>query len=411
MPKKYGIVLIISFALILPGCMSFFMESDNLQPGQLKSVENSYITGSIQIDIPEENTPPAPYRTAILGLEKLDVAEENSAIFVTINLNESFYKSIPKGRYDVKSLSYFIVQKPLNNPGISLNSVNVRINRVEIDLTRSDFAYLGDLHISGRINAYGNPQRSGESLDKYDGYNQSTAGWLLDDKGDSVPLLNKSEAFDKMMLLEDSFPTTAIGYNIKVENGAYIECEENQNLPIPSTSSMAFVTVDTNHASREIIMRMEEYAIAEFNAAVKSQEFIKSHLPEYPAILYADNFTLEGTNFASFKSSESYDEAFDSKAMELAELLGVDYLYILYHINGISFETNDSTFIKKGLVLNMRGRLFSVEENKSVAYSLIFEKENIPVVSLENEVSLVLETEESIYQRIATGIVDGLFGQ
>lgn len=411
MQLMYRIVLIISFMFILPGCISFHMDSDNLQPGQLKTDEESYITGSIQIDVPDENKPPANYRTAIIGLERQDVPQEKSYIFVTVNLNEAFYKSVPKGKYHVKSLSYFILQKPLSNAGISLNSVNIAINQVEVDLTESDFSYLGDLHLSGRINAYGNSQRSGESIDKYERYNKSTAGWLLDNKGYSVPLVNKSEIFDNMMLLEESFPTTTIGYNLKVNKSAYIECGEAENLPIPSQSSMAFVSVDTNYATKEIVMRMEEYAIAEFNTSIKNQEFIKSRLPEYPAILYADNFTFDGTVLGSFESSESYDESFDSRALELVELLGVDYLFILYHINGISYDTNDPGFMKKGLVLNMRGRLFSAEEKESMAYSLIIEKEETPVITLENEASLVQQAEESMYQRIATGIVDGLYGR
>lgn len=395
-------------SILLSGCLSIptgMPISENLQPGQFVSDQLCFVTGKIQIDIPDENMPSEQYKDIILGLEK----EEGSPEILSVKLNEVFYKSIPKGKYKLRSLTYSIIKKPLNGAGIVLLPVNVSIENVEIDLSATDFAYLGDLHLTGRKNSYGNIQRSTELKDNSSEYNQLTLGWLLDENGAPVQPENESSVFSGIQTLEGAFPTIAEGYEIKAKEIKYIETEQGNNTTIDPAAKVAFVGVDDNFATREILKTMDHLALGKYNGEVLIQNKIQSLLPEYPALIYADNFTAEKQSIGSFTTSEKYDESFDAKAIELGETLGVDYLYILYHINGITYNTNDPSYQKQGLAIQMRGRLFSVNEKKSIAYSLIQEKEEIPSITGIIGPDIYRKAEQTMFSRIAEGVVEGLF--
>lgn len=412
MLQKFGAILILFTIVLYSGCMSMGLgtNTNNLSPGQIVSDDKTYISGRISIDIPQNDLPPEPYRTVILGLKKKGAPENESAIIMEIKLDEIFYKSLDKGVYEIKSISYFLLKSETKPSENNFVSINIRTEQAELDLSDTDFAYLGDIKLTGKKNQYNNPQRTALIINDIENHQNTTSHWLFDEKGNSVPALDISDSLSNMVIMESSFPTNSIGYKMPRQIEEYINYFEDTFSPLTSSDKIAFVSIDNNFASWKIVNQMEDYARKEFDAATIDQALIESTIMEYPTSIYVSNSDVD-IHRGSIRITESFDDSFDTKAIKMANELGVDKLYILYHITGISYDSYDPKNKKMGLVLNLRGRLYSTDQEKCIGESIILKDSPIPLLSISGYENASYEAEVKLYDQISKGIVEALYNR
>ncbi len=404
--KVYALTLSLLF-FNLTGCMS--MNTENLAPGQQVSDEIVYITGKVSINIPEKNIPPEKYRAAALILSKELENGEEVIEYLEIQQNEVFYKSLPRGRYEVKGISYFIQEKPIDALGIQLAAINVYATESELDLINSDFAYLGDMVLTYEENPYGNYDRVALINDQIDGIEVLTEGWLMDGQGQSVKPMDISASMETMELMEEPFPITTTGYKFKGKTKQYFVPEDEDFQGIPADARIAFLSVDDNYATWNIVNKMDSYAQSEYKADIYSQKELMNTLTPYPSVIYEDNFKTEGT-FTGVSFTEDYNEDFDKTALELAEKMDLDYLYILYHIMGCTYDTRSPGRLgKNGIYMTVHGRLFDVKNSSFAGDSYVKKKENIPLLSFASADEKAEKAEEKLFGIIAEEIVDALY--
>ncbi|MDC7239035.1 MAG: hypothetical protein PQJ50_01615 [Spirochaetales bacterium] len=398
--KKFKIAALTAItATLLTACISM---GEMIPVGQVAETDSCYLVGRVNIDLPEEDRAPEKQDFIMLSFEEVTEKGESVPVIKDVPRNGEFYIELPKGKYNLKVITYLYMSDYETNAIKLGNSKMLAFSNVytinsPLDLSSSQMAYIGDISLTNTKNAYGFTQQSVVVDNKYDEIKAITEGWLLDESGSSVTPENLSSQLAEAYGLADPYNHVLENMVYKFPKDVEFQTIDGQEYDFDRSKSMAIVCVDNDYGTWRLVHEMEDYAVEQYGANIMGADEITEKLPQYPAYMYLSD------------DSEDDELTFNNEIVDLYTAMGVtlDVDYMMTVNKQIGFTSNNSSGQKGQDGLLMRANIFDVEKGEfaALAVSGVRKKEE----GLLGSVLSTETTEDKIMEELTENFIDQLY--